>query len=89
MEMRLTVSVREGGTLIHADGRLSRQGVPELESVLETTSGPLTLDLTNLLSADDAGVAALRSYAGRGVRLVGVSPYMALLLKPEPSRDTR
>jgi hypothetical protein len=42
-----------------------------------------------LLSADDAGVAALRSYAGRGVRLVGVSPYMALLLKPEPSRDTR
>jgi anti-anti-sigma regulatory factor len=89
MDMRLTVSVHDEGAVIHADGRLSRLGVAELERVLRTTSGPVTLDLTNLMSADDAGVAALRSCAGRGIRLVGVSPYMSLLLSIEPSRDAR
>jgi hypothetical protein len=75
--------------VIHADGRLSRLSVAELEGVLRTTAGPITLDLTNLLSADDAGVAVLRSFSDKGVRLVGVSPYMALLLTNERPRDSR
>jgi anti-anti-sigma regulatory factor len=83
MEMRLTIRVQDTGTVLHADGRLSRLGVTELERAVRMTSGPVTLDLTNLFSADDAGVAALRSISGRGVQLVGVSPYMALLLEAE------
>lgn len=89
MEIRLTVSVQDTGTVVRADGRLSRQGVAELERVVRMTSGPVTLDLTNLLSADDAGVAALRGFSGRGVPLVGVSPYMSLLLETEHPRPPR
>lgn len=89
MEIRLTVSVQDTGAVIHADGRLDRLAVAELEGVIRMTSGPVTLDLTNLLSADDAGVAALRNLSGKGVRFVGVSPYMALLLQTEHPRDPR
>jgi anti-anti-sigma regulatory factor len=89
MEMRLTIRVQDTGTVVHADGRLSRLGVTELEGVIRMTSGPVTLDLTNLLSADDAGVVALRTLAGKGLRLVGVSPYMALLLQTERPGDPR
>jgi len=89
MEMRLTVRVSDTGTVVHADGRLSQLVVAELEGVVRMTSGPVTLDLTNLLSADDAGVAVLRSFSDKGIRLVGVSPYMTLLLKRERPRDAR
>ena len=89
MEIRLTLTVNDTETVVHADGRLSRLGVGELEAVVRTTSGPVTFDLTNLLSADDAGVAVLRSFADRGIRLVGVSPYMTLLLKSERRRESR
>lgn len=89
MEIRLTVIVGDTGTVVHADGRLSRLGVAELEGVLRTTTGSITLDLTNLLSADDAGVAVLRSFSDKGIRLVGVSPYMSLLLKSERPKNSR
>jgi hypothetical protein len=88
MDLRLTVSVQDTGTVVHADGRLGRQGVAELEGVVRMISGPVTFDLTNLLSADEAGVIALLGFSSRGVRLVGVSPYMALLLERE-RRDPR
>ena len=81
MEFRLTVRVQDTGTVVHADGRLSRRGVGELEALVRAASGPVTFDLTNLFSADDAGVAALRSFVGRGVQLVGASPYITLLLE--------
>ena len=87
MEMRVTVSVQGSSIVVHTDGRLSKTGVPELERVLRTTSGPVTLDLTNLLSADDVGIAALRTLSGQGVLLFGVSPYIALLLEPAPPVD--
>jgi hypothetical protein len=89
MEIHLTVTVSDTGTVIHADGRLSRLGVAELEGVIRMATAPLILDLTNLLSADDAGVAVLRSLSDKDVRLVGVSPYMTLLLKSERPRDSR
>jgi hypothetical protein len=89
MELRLTVTVSDTRTVIHADGRLSRLDVGELEAVVRMRSGPVTLDLTNLLSADDAGVAVLRSFSDKDIRLVGVSPYMTLLLKSDRPRDSR
>jgi hypothetical protein len=42
--------------------------------------GAISLDLSNLMSADDAGIVALRTLKGRGVRLTGASPYIGLLL---------
>jgi hypothetical protein len=62
--------------------------VDDLERAVTGATGAVILDLTNLLSADDAGVAALRLLSRRGVRLRGTSPYVALLLREDRSRES-
>lgn len=89
MPFRLSVSEREDLTVIRVDGRLAGDGVTQLESACLAARRPLVLDLTHLATAEDAGVVTLRRLAGQGAHLVGVSPYMTLLLGaggagPEP-----
>jgi len=86
MDLRLTVSPEDGATVVHVDGRLSAHGVGDLESTVAGAAGPVVLDLSNLLSVDDAAVAALRSLTGRGVQLRGTSPYVSLLLHGDQTR---
>lgn len=92
MDMRLTV-LHEGDTdVVRVDGRLSAGSVEELTRLLRSLTRPIVVDLANLLSADDAGVAVLRTLAEQGARLVGASPYVALLLDREkrgPGRPPR
>ena len=67
-------------TLIQVDGELVGEGVGELAKVCDAVDGRLGLDLTNLRAADAGGLQQIRTFADRGARLVGVSPYIALLL---------
>src|SRR5262245_18136872 len=83
MDLRVTVTARDRSTVVHVDGRLTSRSLGELEQLVRTVDGPVVMDLSNLLSADDAGVAVLRSLAGQGARLVRVSPYVALLLSDD------
>jgi anti-anti-sigma regulatory factor len=83
MDLRLTVNREATATAVHVDGRLTADGVHDLESTVAGAAGPVVLDLTNLLSVDDAGVAALRLLTGRGVQLRGTSPYVSLLLRED------
>ena len=69
-----------GVTLIQVDGELTGDGVGELDKVCDGVDGPLTLDLTNLRAADTGGLRRIRELGDKGARLVGVSPYIALLL---------
>lgn len=81
MQLRLTVH-REAGdrVVICVDGRLAAKNVAELtESCRENKPG-LALELANLLSVDDAGIAALRGLAADGAELLNPSPYVAMLL---------
>ena len=83
-----------GSTIVKVDGRLTVANLHDLEQLVGTVDGPALIDLSNLVSADDAGIATLRSLAGRGARLVGVTPYVALLLAdegalPQPPLKTR
>ena len=87
MDLRVSVSREDTATVVHVDGRLAARGLHDLDSTVGGTSGPVILDLTNLLSADDAGVAALRLLIERGVQLRGASPYVALLLLGDLPRD--
>jgi len=80
-DRRLSVSREAESTVVHVDGRLAVHGVRDLEGTVGGTSDPVILDLTNLLSAADAGVAALRLLIGRRVQLRGTSPYVSLLLR--------
>jgi hypothetical protein len=83
MDLRLTVTRGETSTVVRVDGRLSVQGVPEFKRLVQTIDGPKVLDLTNLVSADDAGVTLLRTFAGQGAQLIGTTPYMKLLLETD------
>jgi hypothetical protein len=60
-------------------GRLSVAQVPEL---LGACAGevPLEIDLTELMSADVAGIEALQRLREQGSSLVGVSGYLQLKL---------
>ena len=94
IQLRVSVMRSAGSTIIKVDGRLTASNFYDLEQLVGTVDGPALIDLSNLVSADDAGIATLRSLAGRGARLVGVTPYVALLLAdenaaPHPSRTTR
>lgn len=80
--LRLTVNKAGGRVTIRVDGRLSQDGVPDLERTCRQASRPLVLDLTGLVSVDDTGIATLRRLRGEGVELAGPSPYIKLLLAP-------
>jgi hypothetical protein len=88
MDLRLNVNREDDATVVHVDGRLSVRGVGDLDSTVTREPGTVIVDLTNLLSADDAGIAALRLLTERGVRLRGASPYIALLLGEDRQEET-
>ena len=71
-----------GVRVVRLEGWLEGEVVAELESVVSGGSGPLRLDLSELRSADKAGLDALRALRAGGVPLVGASPYIRLLLEP-------
>ena len=79
--LRITASAGETGTVLRLDGRLSADGVRELERVCRDLERPLTLDLSELRSADGSGLAAVRELVARGAELVAVPRYVALLLE--------
>ena len=88
MALRVTVATKDDATTVYVDGRLSARDVGELGRVVRGVEGLVVLDLSNLQSADDTGVATLRTLAGQGARLVGTSPYIALLLHGDGMRTS-
>jgi hypothetical protein len=69
-----------GTRVLRLEGWLEGESVAELERVINGGSGPLRLDLTELRSADPAGVDALRVLSAAGASIVGATPYIRLLL---------
>jgi hypothetical protein len=63
--------------IVRLAGRLSVAQVPELlEACAE--AHPIELDLTDLVSADAAGIEALQRLRGRGAALVSAPGYLQL-----------
>jgi hypothetical protein len=81
MDLRLDVVAEPGRTAVRISGRLTAVAARELERVCREASGTLLLDVTHVVSGDDGGFATLRRLATGGAQLVGVSPYLALLLE--------
>jgi len=65
------------GTL-RLEGRLRAEEVPELERSAE--AGVQALDLEDLQSADEEGLAAIRRLRDRGLEIRNASHYLAMLL---------
>ena len=71
--------------VIRIDGKLVREDLTELTSLCRAVTGPLILDLSNLLWADSHGIRALVERERDGARLQGVSPLLVLLIRREQS----
>lgn len=72
--------------VVRVEGWLDADGAAELEGVLRGLAGRVSLNLSGLKWADEAGLAALRGLWGRGVSLTGLSPYLRLRLGRPPRR---
>jgi hypothetical protein len=65
--------------VVRLAGRLSVAQVPELLMAC-SEGGPVELDLTDLVSADAAGIEALRRVRRKGATFVGTPGYIQLKL---------
>jgi anti-anti-sigma regulatory factor len=80
MDLRITSSANDHGTTIRVEGRLTTEGVRELEREFQLAEKPVQLDLSGLVSMDDQGVRALKALSAGGATLSGASPYVRQLL---------
>ena len=80
MTLRIACDQASGISVIRLEGWLEGDVVTELERVVAESARPLRLDLTQLRSADPAGLTVLKALRGQGAVLVGASPYLRLLL---------
>jgi hypothetical protein len=78
LTLRITPVPSDDPGILCLEGRLGAGEVPELE--LSTDAGVRALDLKDLLSADEAGLAALRRLRDRGVEIRNPSHYLSMLL---------
>src|SRR5262245_9102893 len=90
MTVMITTERSPRRTTVRIAGRLEAGDLPELLRAFEGQARPLELDLSELRSADADGLELLRRQRESGADLVGVSPYVHLLLgDPGERRKTR
>ncbi len=80
MTIYISCTSDSGTRIVRLEGWLEGESVAEFERVTEGGSGTLRLDLSELRSADKAGLTALRAHRAAGASIVGASPYIKLLL---------
>ena len=85
MTFRITSVSGTDETILRLEGRLGATGLKDLKKAVQAAPGAVLLDLSGLQSADAEGVLALRSFAAKGAKLVGASPYIRQLLDEESS----
>ena len=78
MTLRIVHLPSDDPATLRLEGRLRTLEVPEVER--SVADGVRAVDLENLLSADEEGVAALRRLRDRGVEIRNASHYLAILL---------
>ena len=85
MECWIGIAEEEGRRVVRLAGRLAEAQVPELLMACGQADA-LVLDLSDLLSADAAGLEALQRVQARGAALVGVPGYIQLQLESSRAR---
>ena len=80
MSLRIITTSDGEQTLVKVAGRLQLPFESELDREIRSIDGPFVLDLSELLSADEAGIAKLRKLASSGAELRGTSGYVQMLL---------
>jgi hypothetical protein len=70
-----------GRPTVALHGRLDVESLAAFAAIAAGLAPGARCDLTELKSADDVGVVVLAHLRERGVELIGVSPYLELLLE--------
>ena len=81
MLLRITEERLGDVTVMHVVGRLRGEAVEELGRVCRDSSGPVRLELSGLLQADEIGLSLLRSLRDSGAELTRASPFVQLLIE--------
>ncbi len=76
MQCRIELWTKGKRRMVHLAGRLREPQVPEFLLACAHAPASLTVDLTDLLSADVAGLDALSTIEAQGARLVGTPEYL-------------
>jgi anti-anti-sigma regulatory factor len=81
----LRIEIADDGPtpVVRVAGRLSGDAVDEVGRASDRIGGPFVLDLSEVVSADDAGISLLRALRTGGAELWGLSPYLRVLLEDE------
>jgi ABC-type transporter Mla MlaB component len=80
VSIRIEVTGQNEATTVSVAGWLDGDAVDELSRACREIEGPVTLELSELLTADAAGIELLRELRERGAGLRGLSPYLRLLM---------
>lgn len=80
MDFRIETWKEGDRTVIQVAGELKGQGEVELERICRETTGLLSLDLSHLRSSGPGGVQLIKELSKKGVSILGVTPYLELLL---------
>ena len=80
MSVRINRTTDAARTILQISGRLESEVVPLLEQESRSVQGMLTLDLSQLISADEAGIKMLRELVSRGAKLEGASHFVQTLM---------
>jgi hypothetical protein len=80
MVVRISSKTAVGRTVLRVEGLLQAADVESLRHEWDVAGGSVTLELSQLQSADASGVEAIRELVSHGAKLHGVSPFMELLL---------
>jgi len=87
MTVRIETSSEDSRIIVSVAGRLTDSGVHELQRTCHSIEGEFLLDLTALQSADPEGIKAIQKLVHGGAELLGVSPFIRLLLDDQPIGD--
>ena len=80
MSFRINVSAHGDRTIVELAGKLTAEAVPELVRIASPEPSAVTLDLSQVQSVDGVAASALKTLRDQGADLVGIGPYVALLL---------
>lgn len=80
MNVRITPTLDGERLVLKVAGRLQSADLSELDKEVRLGDGAFVLDLSELLSVDEAGIKRLRELSSNGAELRDASQYVQMLL---------
>lgn len=88
MPIWISIDSTGGVSTLRVEGRLMAEDLEALRTAYERNPGPLNLELSKLQFADRESIGVLRGLLRDRAALVGVGPYLGLLLQADgPERN--